>query len=75
MFDELVENVLADKRLAREEGIRIGTEEGREEGIRIGTEKAYREKLEEARRFKAKGIAADIIADCLNLDPELVKGL
>ncbi|MFP3091054.1 hypothetical protein LQZ21_12090, partial [Treponema sp. TIM-1] len=67
MFDALVESVLEDKRLAREEG----RHEGREEGIQIGTEKkqaeAYREKLESARILKGYGVSVGVIAQSLHL--------
>ncbi|MFP3090254.1 hypothetical protein LQZ21_08000 [Treponema sp. TIM-1] len=76
MFDALVESVLEDKRLAREEG----WEEGREEGIQIGTEKgreekqaeAYREKLESARILKGYGVSVEVIAQSLHLTVEEV---
>ncbi|MFP3091371.1 Rpn family recombination-promoting nuclease/putative transposase, partial [Treponema sp. TIM-1] len=87
MFDALVESVLEDKRLAREEGIKIGTQkgreegrdEGREEGIQIGSEakqaEAYREKLESARLLKGYGVSVEVIAQSLHLTMEEVESL
>ncbi|MFP3090089.1 hypothetical protein LQZ21_07155, partial [Treponema sp. TIM-1] len=67
MFDALVESVLEDKRLAREEGIQIGTEKKQAE--------AYREKLESARLLKGYGVSVEVIAQSLHLTVEEVKSL
>ncbi|MFP3091501.1 hypothetical protein LQZ21_14385, partial [Treponema sp. TIM-1] len=91
MFDALVESVLEDKRLAREEGreegiqigtekgIQIGTEKGREEGRDEGREEkqaeAYREKLESARILKGYGVSVEVIAQSLHLTVEEVESL
>jgi hypothetical protein len=75
MFDALVENVLADRRMAREEGlaegIQIGVERTREED----QERAYREKLESARKLKAGGVPVQTIAESLTLSVDAVKSL
>jgi hypothetical protein len=45
------------------------------EGLKAGRERAYREKLEAARRLKAKGVPADLIAGGLELPLETVESL
>jgi predicted transposase/invertase (TIGR01784 family) len=71
MFDALVENVLADRSMAQEEG----RKEGRTEGIQIGEEKAYRERLESARKLKAGGVPVQTIAESLTLSVDAVESL
>jgi hypothetical protein len=61
MFDALVESVLEDKRLAVEEAVEKTQEEDRET--------ARREKLEIARKLRARGLSGTEIADILNIDP------
>jgi predicted transposase/invertase (TIGR01784 family) len=63
MFDALVESVLEDKRLAREEG----RNEGRREGWKEGRQE---EALRAARRMKALGMNFTQIQDVLDLSPE-----
>jgi hypothetical protein len=65
MFDAFVASVLEDKRLAREEGIQIGTEKKQAE--------FYRDKLESARMLKGYGVSEEVIARSLNLTVEEVR--
>ncbi|MDR2029189.1 MAG: hypothetical protein LBP93_06600 [Treponema sp.] len=67
MFDALVEDVLAEKRQAREEGRAEEREEARK--------RAYQEKLESARKLKEKGVPVDAVAEIMNLSPVAVEGL
>jgi predicted transposase YdaD len=57
--------VLEDKRLAVEEAIGKTREEVQEED----RETARREKLEIARKLRARGLSGTEIADILNIDP------
>jgi predicted transposase/invertase (TIGR01784 family) len=63
-------DLLAMKRYIREEAHAEGREEGRAEAY----QKAYQEKLEAARKFKAMGLSAEIIAENLKLPLETVEG-
>lgn len=67
MFDQLVEGLLEEKQLAREEGWREAHAEDEK--------KAYRDKLESARRLKAKGYPVIDIAESLSLPEEVVASL
>jgi hypothetical protein len=59
MFEGFVEAVLTEKRLGREEA----------------EERAYQEQLESARKYKAGGVPAEMIAENLKLSPEVVENL
>jgi hypothetical protein len=59
----------------RKIGLKVGQEAGLKEGIIIGTERAHREKVEAARRLKAKGVPTDLIAGGLDLPLETVESL
>jgi hypothetical protein len=59
--------LLEEKQLAREEGWREAHAEDEK--------KAYRDKLESARRFKAKGYPVIDIAESLSLPEEVVAAL
>jgi hypothetical protein len=75
MFDSFVEAVIEGRRVAKEEGIQIGTEKGIQIGVEQSRGIAYREKLESARRFTARGYPAEEVAEILGLDPDVVRGL
>ncbi|WP_010261048.1 PD-(D/E)XK nuclease family transposase, partial [Treponema primitia] len=53
----------------REEGIIWGEAKGREEGREEAEEKAYQEKLESARKLKAKGFSNEELSGILQLVP------
>jgi predicted transposase/invertase (TIGR01784 family) len=59
----------------RIEGREEGLAEGKAEGQAAEREKAYQEKLEGARKQKALGVSAEIIAAGFNLSPEEVDAL
>jgi hypothetical protein len=75
MFEGFVEAVLTERRLGQEEGIQIGAEKAREEEREKARERAYQEKLESARKLKARGFPADAIAESLDLSLEVVENL
>jgi hypothetical protein len=67
MFEQLIEGLLEEKQLACEEAAEKTRAEDREE--------AYREKLEIARKLKAKGYPVSDIADSVSLPEEVVSAL
>jgi hypothetical protein len=71
MFEGFVETFQAERRIGQEEGIQIGMEKAREEE----RERADQEKIESARKLKAGGVPAGMIAESLNLSPEVVEDL
>jgi predicted transposase/invertase (TIGR01784 family) len=76
MFDALVENVLKDKRLARDEGIRVGEKKGRNEGIQVGERKGSRERaLETARRMTKDGFTLQQIRKYTEISLKDIRGL
>jgi predicted transposase YdaD len=76
MFDALVEDVLKDKRLARDEGIRLGEKKGRNEGIQVGERKGIRERaLKTARLMKKDGFTPGQIRKYTELSLQDIQGL
>ena len=75
----IYEQEMYDERKRRSEmntAIRMGREEGRAEGRAEGRVEGIKEaKLETATNMKARGISADIIAECTGLSIELVGSL
>jgi predicted transposase YdaD len=71
MFDQLVEGILEERQLAREEGRAEGWREARAEDER----KAYQHLLESARKLKAKGYPVSDIAESLSLPEDAVEAL
>jgi predicted transposase/invertase (TIGR01784 family) len=71
MFDQVVESYFEGKRLARDEGILIGTEKGRDEERK----KAYRDKLEIARKLLKKCWSVEETAETTELDIETIRNL
>ena len=61
-----------EKKLAHTEGCKVGLATGRAEGLAEGRSSAH---TEDARRFKAKGIPLDIIAECTGLPLAMVEAM
>ena len=62
----------AEKEFAVQKALAIGLEKGREEGLQAG---AKQNAIENARNFKAAGIDASVIAQCIGLTLEEVEKL
>jgi ABC-type amino acid transport substrate-binding protein len=63
MFDALVESVLEDKRLARDEGVLLGERKGRDDGLREAAR-------ETARRMREDGFTPAQIQKYTGFPPE-----
>ncbi|MDR2049127.1 MAG: hypothetical protein LBP69_06705 [Treponema sp.] len=75
MFDQLVEGLLEEREEIRRETWTKAETETREKTREEAEKEAYNNKLESARKFKAKGYPISDIAESLSLPEEVVAAL